>query len=54
MLVPNDPTKSFGDLYEVRSAPDEIFVNAATVNDIDVVDALTSSVLRTATNSGIV
>jgi hypothetical protein len=54
VLVPNDPTKSFGDLYEVRSAPDEIFVNAATVNDIDVVDALTSSVLRTATNSGIV
>ena len=54
VLVPNDPAKSFGDLYEVRSAPNEIFVNAATVNDIDVVDALTSSVLRTATNSGIV
>ena len=54
VLVPNDPEKSFGDLYEIRSAPNEIFVNAATVNDIDVVTALTPSVLRTATNSGII
>ena len=53
VLVPTDPNKSFGDLYEVRSAPNEIFVNAATVNDIDVVDALTSSILKTASNSGI-
>lgn len=54
VLVPNDPGKSFGDLYEIRSAPNEIFVNAATVNDIEVVDALTPSVLRTASNSGII
>ena len=53
VLVPTDPTKSFGDLYEIRSAPNEIFVNAVTVNDIDVVDALTSTVLRTASNSGV-
>ena len=32
----------------------EIFVNAATVNDIEVIDALTSSQLRTASNSGVV
>ncbi len=53
VLVPADLSKSFGDLYEIRSAPNEIFVNAATVTDIEVVDALTSSVLRTATDSGI-
>jgi hypothetical protein len=53
VLVPTDPTKSFGDLYEIRSTPNEIFVNAATVNNIDVVDALTSTVLRTASNSGV-
>ena len=53
VLVPVDPLKSFGDLYEIRSEPDEIFVNAATVNDIEVIDALTSSQLRTATNSGV-
>jgi len=53
VLVPVDPLKSFGDLYEIRSEPDEIFVNAATVNDIEVIDALTSSALRTASNSGV-
>jgi hypothetical protein len=46
--------KSFGDLYEIRSQPNEIFVNSATVNDVEVIDALTSSQLRTASNSGVV
>ena len=53
VLVPVDPLKSFGDLYEIRSEPDQIFVNSATVNDIEVIDALTSSQLRTANNSGV-
>ena len=54
VLVPTDPSKSFGDLYEIRSQPNEIFVNAATVSDVEVISALTSSQLRTATNSGVV
>jgi hypothetical protein len=54
VLVPTNPLKSFGDLYEIRCLPNEIFVNAATVNDIEVIDALTSSALRTAPNSGVV
>ena len=54
VLVPTDPLKSFGDLYEIRSQANEIFVNAATVNDVEVIDALTSSQLLTATNSGVV
>jgi hypothetical protein len=54
VLVPVDPLKSFGDLYEIRSQANEIFVNAATVNDVEVIDALTSSQLRTASNSGVV
>ena len=54
VLVPTDPLKSFGDLYEIRSQANEIFVNAATVNDVEIIDALTSSQLRTASNSGVV
>ena len=49
VLVPLNPLKTFGDLYEIRSAPNEIFVNAATVVDIEVIDALTQSNLRTET-----
>ena len=54
VLVPTNPLKSFGDLYEIRSQSNEIFTNAATVNDVEVIDALTSSQLRTAPNSGVV
>ena len=46
MLVPINPLQTFGDLSEIRSAPNEIFVSAATVNDIEVVNALTQSTLR--------
>jgi hypothetical protein len=45
ILVPNSPTLKFGDLYEIRSAPYEIFVNAATANDIVVIAAITPAQL---------
>lgn len=54
VLVPLETTKSFGDLYEIRSAPYQIFVNGATVNDIEVITALTSSNLHTAPGSGVI
>jgi len=54
VLVPLNPQKSFGDLYEIRSAADEIFVNAATVADVEVISALTSTNLRTAPGSGVI
>jgi len=46
VLVPNDPSKSFGDLYEIRCMPYEIFVSAATANDIQVVAGLTPAELQ--------
>lgn len=49
VLVPLNPLKTFGDLYEVRSAPNEIFVSAATVSDVEVIDALTQSNIRSQT-----
>jgi hypothetical protein len=54
VLVPLDPLKSFGDLYEIRSAPNEIFVNAAGVSSIEVITALTSTNIRTAPGSGVI
>jgi len=54
VLVPLNPQKSFGDLYEIRSAPNQIFVNAATVNNIEVIEALTSTNLKTAPGSGVI
>jgi hypothetical protein len=54
VIVPLNPQKSFGDLYEIRSAPNEIFVNAATVNNVEVISALTSTNIRTAPGSGVI
>jgi hypothetical protein len=54
VLVPLNTQKSFGDLYEVRSQPNEIFVNGATINNIEVIEALTSTNLRTAPGSGVI
>jgi len=48
VLVPNDPSLSFGDLYEIKSAPYEIFTSAAQASDIVVISALTSSELQIA------
>jgi hypothetical protein len=45
VLVSNDPTQKFGAMYEVRSLPNEIFVNGATANDITVISNLTSGAL---------
>lgn len=46
VIVPNDPTLKFGDLYEIRCAPYEIFVNAAQTTDIIVISSLTSAELQ--------
>jgi hypothetical protein len=54
VLVPLSTQKSFGDLYEIRCAPNQIFVNGATVNDIQVITALTSTNLQTAPGSGVI
>ena len=48
VLVPNDPTMHFGDLYEIKCMPYEIFVNAATAKDILVIAALTPVELQIA------
>jgi hypothetical protein len=54
VLVPLDPLKSFGDLYEIRSGPSEIFVNGAGVTSVEVITALTSTNIRTAPGSGVI
>ena len=46
VLVPLDPNAPFGDLYEVQAQPNQIFVNGATINNIEVITALTSSTLQ--------
>jgi hypothetical protein len=48
ILVPNDPSMKFGDLYEIKCAPYEIFVNAASSSDVLVIAALTPAEMQIA------
>jgi hypothetical protein len=52
VLVPLNTQKSFGDLYEIQCAPYQIFVNGATINNIEIIQSLTSTNLQTASGSG--
>ena len=54
VLVPLNQNKYFGSLYEIRCAPNQIFVNGATVANIEVITALTSTNIRTAPGSGVI
>lgn len=46
VIVPMYSVNSFGSLFTIDSGFDEILQSAATVNDVEIVDELTPSVLR--------
>ena len=46
VLVPRQESQSFGSLYEIKSENDEIFISAATVEDVEIIDAITASRLK--------
>jgi len=46
-IVPKQSGQAFGSLFEIQSAPDEIFISGATVDDIKIVSAITVSEVST-------
>ena len=50
VIVPTNNDQVFGSLQQITSAPNEIFISSATVNDIEIIPALTSSRLNAAGN----
>jgi hypothetical protein len=51
VIVPRQPTQSFGSLFEIQSRSDEILISAATVDDIEIVTAITASEVGASINS---
>jgi hypothetical protein len=51
VIVPRQPTQSFGSLFEIQSRSDEILLSAATVDDIEIVTAITASEVGASINS---
>jgi len=46
IIVPTQSSQVFGSLYEIKSESDEIFISGATVDNVDVIDAVTATRLR--------
>lgn len=51
IILPRQESQAFGSLFEIQSDPDEIFVSGATVDDIEIVSAITASEVRASINS---
>jgi hypothetical protein len=47
VIVPNQTSQTFGSLFEIKSESDEIFISGATVDDVEMIDAVTASRLKT-------
>ncbi len=46
VILPRQATQSFGSLFEIQSRVDEIFVSGATVDDVEIVTAISASEIR--------
>jgi hypothetical protein len=46
VIVPQNNSSQFGDLFEVVCESDEIFISTATVNNIEIVNTYTETNLR--------
>ena len=46
VIVPNQSGQSFGSLFQIDSAADEIFISGATVNDVSIITALGANQLE--------
>jgi hypothetical protein len=45
VIVPRQSNLAFGSLFEIKAESDQIFINGATTDDIEVVNGLTSSAI---------
>jgi hypothetical protein len=43
LIVPRSPELSFGSLFEIKSENNQIFINGATSEDIEIIDSITAS-----------
>ena len=46
VIIPRQSGQSFGSLFEIQSGPDEILVSGATVDDVEIVTAITATEVR--------
>lgn len=50
VIVPRSSDSAFGSLHEIKAESDEIFISSATVDDVEVISAITAERLRSTGN----
>lgn len=50
IIVPTESSNGFGSLYEVSCLSNEILISGASISDIEIIDAVTASQLKTPVN----
>lgn len=50
VILPRQPNQSFGSLFEIQSRADEIFVSGASVDDIEIVTAISAAEIGAESN----
>ncbi len=48
IIVPKQNNLTFGSLFEIRAEKDQIFINGATIDDIEIISAITASKIKSA------
>jgi hypothetical protein len=51
VVVPRQTGLNFGSLFEIKSASDQLFINGATVNDIEIITTITPSTIKAITGT---
>ena len=51
VIVPKQSSQVFGSLFEIQSRPDEILISGATVDDIEIVTAITAAEINASIQS---
>ncbi len=46
VILPKNTSGNFGELFEVKAMPNELFISTATVNDIEIINQIDSQTLR--------
>ena len=46
VILPKNTSGVFGELFEVKAMPNELFISTATVNDIEIINQIDSQTLR--------
>jgi hypothetical protein len=51
VIVPRQSGLNFGSLLEIKSTSDQLFVNGATVDDIEIISGITSSAIKSVSST---